>query len=752
MHTKFLSRHKKPNLTIIIVSYNTKDLLKKCLQSIYKHLKRLKFEVIVIDNHSQDSSAQMVAKEFPKVKLIKNRENLYFCSANNQGLKLAKGKFVFFLNPDTQLIDSSLKKALQYLKKNKNIVALEPAQYTLKNKLLSTGVNNRSWLIDILIFSGFSKYFRTSVVDKFYLKHKDRKKIFQAQVICGASILARRSILNKVKGFSKTIKMYFSEDDLCLKLQKHGQLIHYAPFKIIHNISASTDKISSFKLMNHYARDAYYFYFDQKQKFKAITLFLTIYTSFILKKILPLILLIFLATWLRFYRLPEFMTFIGDQGRDYLAARDFLLTKKIPLVGIPSSVPWLHQGPLFIWLVALTLKIGDFHPIAPAVLTSTLGVLTIYFTYKLSLHWFSKYYAFLTALFLTTSPLAVIHSRMAYHISPIPFFSLLFIFSLYFLFQKKTNIFWPILLWGILFNLELTTAPLILLILLIYWLQTKSFKKFFKNFKKDFKYIISALIIPLLPKIIYDFTHGFKQTLGFIAWFGYRILSFFGYSDRHTVSFQSIKQTSLTIFDYWQKFISWNNLTITIIISLIVLTAIIHRLLITRKKKLQPQLIILFSFIALNLLAFFIHQGPSEAYFPILFPAWALLIIWAFQYLKKPILSVLLIIFAGFNTFSLINNHFIPYGPTLKQQLVISRFIKSNAQNKPFKLKNHQSVAQFNSYLDNYRYLLWWLKNPEDPQAKLTYTIYQGLDKNFLPPQGAMIYNFDEFNIKVIKQ
>jgi len=453
-------------------------------------------------------------------------------------------------------------------------------------------------------------------------------------------------------------------------------------------------------------------------------------------------LLILLATWLRFYRLPELMMFIGDQGRDYLAARNFLLTGKIPLVGIPSSVPWLHQGPLFIWLIAFALKIGDFYPLAPAILTSTLGVLTVYFFYKLSQAWFSKPYAFLAGLLLTTSPLVVIHSRMPYHTSPIPFFSLLFIFSLYYLYQKKLNPFWPVLLWGILFQLELTTAPLILLVFLIYWQ-----RKF--PFKKDLFVMILAGVIPLIPKIIYDLTHGFKQTLGFIAWLGYRFISFFGYSGRHIVSFQSIKQTSLTIFSYWQKFISGDNLLLTILLSIIVLSAVIQRFLIIKKKPFKPQLIILFSFITLNLLAFLVHQGPSEAYFPVLFPAWALLIIWAFQYLKKPILSIILIILSIYNIFYLINSNFISHGPTLKQRLIVSRFIQSNSNNQPFKLQNHHSVAQFNSFLDNYRYLLWWINSSENLQAKLTYTIYEGEEINFRHLPRTTTYHFGK--IKLIK-
>ena len=117
------------------------------------------------------------------------------------------------------------------------------------------------------------------------------------------------------------------------------------------------------------------------------------------------------------------MTFIGDQGKDYLTARDMVLTNQPALVGIASSVPWLYQGPFFIWLLALVFKLTGFNPIHPAILTAVLGVLTVYLVYKFS-------HSRLAALIMAASPLAVVHSRLAYHISPIPLFSILYLFAL----------------------------------------------------------------------------------------------------------------------------------------------------------------------------------------------------------------------------------------------------------------------------------------------------------------------------------
>src|SRR5437762_731821 len=102
-------------LSIIILSYNTKDLFKNCLKSVFKNLKDFDFEVIVVDNDSHDGSPEMVENEFKKVKLIRNKENVGFGSGNNVGAKQAKGKYLLFLNSDTEVLDNGFLKMTKYL-------------------------------------------------------------------------------------------------------------------------------------------------------------------------------------------------------------------------------------------------------------------------------------------------------------------------------------------------------------------------------------------------------------------------------------------------------------------------------------------------------------------------------------------------------------------------------------------------------------------------------------------------------------
>ena len=96
------------DLSIIIVNWNVKDLLSKCLESVFTHTGGIRFEVIVVDNGSRDGSAEMIRQEFPQVKLVVSRDNLGFARANNIGIKRAQGRYILLLNPDTELFNNAL--------------------------------------------------------------------------------------------------------------------------------------------------------------------------------------------------------------------------------------------------------------------------------------------------------------------------------------------------------------------------------------------------------------------------------------------------------------------------------------------------------------------------------------------------------------------------------------------------------------------------------------------------------------------
>ncbi|OGD55935.1 hypothetical protein A3E73_01365 [Candidatus Beckwithbacteria bacterium RIFCSPHIGHO2_12_FULL_47_17] len=643
--TSFTSEVK---LTVSIVSYNTLDLLKRCLASIYQFTQGLSFEVIVIDNASTDGSAQMVERNFPKVKLIKNKANRWYTGANNQALRTAKGKYFLILNSDIFLKNNAGKTMVEYLDKNPRVGALEPLQFYENGRVVKTGSrHNRIWwdLTELtLLHRVFSPrpYFRMS--------HFNRRKIFKAEVICDAVMLVRTALLKKINGYDEKLKLYYTENDLCRQIQNRGfTTVHLGKASVWHRVSASTDKAGWKVISKIYAADAKAYYLKYHSLLAANLLYWSMgLNNFLIrgKVVWPWLSLVALATILRFYRLSETMTFIGDQGRDFLAARDMVTTGVWPLVGIASSVPWLHQGPVFIWLTALALKLGNFNPIAPAVMTAALGVLSVYLLYRWSKNWWA-------GLILAASPLAVVQSRLAYHTSPIPLVTLGWLWAM-----SRGSVAWAFFLAGLLLQFELTTLPLT--ILAIYW-----FKKF-----------SPVWLIPFIPKIIYDWSHGFTQTLGFGVWAGYRLVNVFHWGN-----------ASPAIFEFWTKYISWGYPAIAGLVGLWLLF------------KLRRQSKLLLFVLGLTLISFYIHGSPSEAYFPVLFPIWAVLLpkprrIWA----KLALLSLVV-----FNVINLVKHDFYPYGPTLKQRLELVDQLPPNV-----KLVDYFGNPNFASDYDNYRYLLWW--------------------------------------------
>src|SRR3989344_1721221 len=341
------SKSVSKQLTVSIVSYNTRALLRRCLASIFKHTKDISFEVIVIDNASTDGSAQMVERNFPKVKLIKNKANRWYTGANNQGLRTAKGKYFLILNSDIFLKNNAGKRMVEYLDKNPRVGALEPLQFYENGRVVKTGSrHNRIWW-DLTELTLLHRVFAPRPY--FRMSHFNRRKIFKAEVICDAVMLVRTALLKKINGYDEKLKLYYTENDLCRQIQNRGfTTVHLGKASVWHRVSASTDKAGWKIISGIYAADARAYYLKYLSWFSAQFLYWVIkLNNFIVrgKSIWGWLSLVILATVLRFYRLSETMTFIGDQGRDYLAARDMLLTGKWPLTGIPSSIPWLHQGP-----------------------------------------------------------------------------------------------------------------------------------------------------------------------------------------------------------------------------------------------------------------------------------------------------------------------------------------------------------------------------------------------------------------------
>lgn len=228
-------------LTIIIVSYNTKDLLKKCLLSLIKERDDIwkQTEIIVVDNNSQDESVLMVKKEFPKVILIENKRNVGFSKANNQGIKIAKGGYIFLLNSDTELKGRSLTNMVDFLRKNINVGILAPRLLNTDNSVQNsvfypptvTGAIRQYWLGKLNSFGQYSPNTHDPV---------------EVDAIVGAAMLIPKNVIDKVGMLNEKYFMYFEDLDYCRRVRNAGYKIIYFPdFEIIHHHGASSKTVAA---------------------------------------------------------------------------------------------------------------------------------------------------------------------------------------------------------------------------------------------------------------------------------------------------------------------------------------------------------------------------------------------------------------------------------------------------------------------------------------------------------------------------
>lgn len=218
------------DVSIIIVNYNTYTLTHDCIASVFKQTIDIDFEVIVSDNGSKDGSIEMIKTEFPQVILIENNENLGFGAANNRGLTIAQGKYIFYLNSDTILLNNAVKHFFDYwemsLEKD-TIGALGCVLVDKDGNAIHSGGNLPNPIHELLYFCKCIFSSKGLVIHK-----KHSIKIGEIGYITGADLFM---LNNNNARYDENFFMYYEESDLQLNLQKKGKkrLIIDGP-KIIH--------------------------------------------------------------------------------------------------------------------------------------------------------------------------------------------------------------------------------------------------------------------------------------------------------------------------------------------------------------------------------------------------------------------------------------------------------------------------------------------------------------------------------------
>ena len=235
-------------LSVIIVNYNVKYFLEVCLHSVFRAAAGLDVEVIVVDNNSLDSSCTMVRERFPAVILIENKDNRGFSKANNQGVAIAKGEYILFLNPDTVMPEDFFTKTLSYMETHPEAGAIGPRLIDGKGQFAPDAKKSFPTL-SVAIFKtiGLNKIFsKSAYFNKYYAVHVGEREVAAVDVLSGCCMMVRRKAMDEAGGpFDEDYFMYCEDVDLSYRIEKAGyKNIYFPEADLIHYKGESTRKMT----------------------------------------------------------------------------------------------------------------------------------------------------------------------------------------------------------------------------------------------------------------------------------------------------------------------------------------------------------------------------------------------------------------------------------------------------------------------------------------------------------------------------
>jgi N-acetylglucosaminyl-diphospho-decaprenol L-rhamnosyltransferase len=230
------------DLSIIIVNWNTCDLLRSCLESVFSTVVGPRFEVLVVDNHSNDGSSDMVAKDFPRVHLLRNLANVGFARANNQAIAKCTGRSVLLLNSDAVLLPHTAELMLQVLDDRPG-VGIVGAQLLNPDRTFQGSYADFPSITGELLLA--TKLFRLFYPATYPNYPREQSQVDRAvDWVSGACLMARRAAIDSAGGLDEDYFMYSEETDWCYRMQRKGWLVYYcAAACVLHWGSQSSKRV-----------------------------------------------------------------------------------------------------------------------------------------------------------------------------------------------------------------------------------------------------------------------------------------------------------------------------------------------------------------------------------------------------------------------------------------------------------------------------------------------------------------------------
>ncbi len=240
-------------MSIVIVNWNVRELLRRCLHSITSSFQlpasNFQIEIIVVDNASSDGSVAMIEKEFSRVQLIANSENVGFTVGNNQGIAASRGRYVLLLNPDTEVVGDALTTMVEYLDDHPQAGALGPQLLNPDRSIQSSQRRFPTLATAFLESTILQQWFpHNRIARHYYMADRPDDEVQEVDWVTGACLLARREAIENVGVLDEGFFMYSEELDWCRRMKAQGWKVVYLPTaRVIHHGGQSSEQVKSFQ-------------------------------------------------------------------------------------------------------------------------------------------------------------------------------------------------------------------------------------------------------------------------------------------------------------------------------------------------------------------------------------------------------------------------------------------------------------------------------------------------------------------------
>jgi len=230
-------------VTVVIVSYNTREILSNCLDALFSNSMSKEMEVFVVDNDSRDQSAAMVSERYPQVHLIANRQNLGFAAANNQAFRQASGEYIVLLNPDAYVGPSSIPNAVRFMESHPECGLCGGKIISPEGRLEPSARRFPSPLTKLLTLSGLRAKFPSS---RWLNWHEfgdfAHDRPMEVDWVPGTFTIVRKAMLDSIGPFDERFFIYYEETDLCLRAKKAGWKVFFIPDAEVMHIGGASSK------------------------------------------------------------------------------------------------------------------------------------------------------------------------------------------------------------------------------------------------------------------------------------------------------------------------------------------------------------------------------------------------------------------------------------------------------------------------------------------------------------------------------